>query len=120
MYTKLKAWQDSRVLAKQIYEITETFPKREHFGRAAQLRRAAVSIASNIAEGESRWSLRDQCRFYDVARGSLIETETQLILAADLGFTGQETVNAILRSTAEIGREINGLIRSARNRRSGI
>ena len=120
MYRNLKVWQDSRVLARRIYSIVAAFPSDEKYELSAQLRRAAVSVVSNIAEGESRQTHRDQCAFYYVARGSLVEVETQLILAADFGFVNIETVNAVLQATAEIGREINGLIRATRTRRSAI
>ena len=86
------------------------------FGLARQLRRAAVSVACNIAEGQGRWSFKDQCNFYYVARGSLLEAETQLIIAGDIGYIDQASLESALQISAEVGRELNGLINSNKNR----
>lgn len=85
-YRELVAWQVGFDLAKRIYRLTEGFPRAETFGLVAQLRRSAVSIPSNLAEGAGRSTKRDFAQFVSVARGSLNELETQYLLARDLGF----------------------------------
>lgn len=89
----LRAWQLGRMLVKHIYELTRTFPKEELYSLTSQLRRAAISVPSNIAEGYSRRGLGDYLNFVNIAIGSLAELETQLILAQDLGFCSAQAVN---------------------------
>ena len=95
MYTysfeKLAAWQRARKLNSDIYNITKTFPTDERFGLTSQLRRASVSVSSNIAEGSGRATLKDQAHFYRVAYGSLMEVLSQLYLCMDLGFLNEKT-----------------------------
>lgn len=119
-YWNLEAWQGARVLTKEVYEVTRGFPREEIYGLAAQMRRASISVASNIAEGEARWSFREQRNFYYVARGSLMELETQLVLSMDLQYIDPPTHARIMKRSSEVGRKLNGLIRSARNRKSEI
>jgi len=95
-----------------IYEVTGKFPAHEQFGLTSQLRHAAVSIPSNIAEGEGRRSSGDFGRFLMIAYGSLREVETQLLIASRLSYLSKDTVDPLLENTAEIGRLINGLKRS--------
>lgn len=85
-YTDLKFWQLSRTFCKDIYQTTNQFPESEKFGLVSQLRRAAVSVPSNIAEGASRNSNKDFNRFLMISLGSCYEIETQLLLSSDLGF----------------------------------
>ena len=85
-YRELHAWQVSFSLARQIYEVTATFPREEMFGLTSQLRRAAVSLPSNLAEGAGRASKKEFVQFVHIARGSLNEMETQLLLAQELGY----------------------------------
>ena len=113
-YRNLEVWKKARALAVAIYPATATFPKTETFGLVAQLRRAALSVVCNIAEGQGRWSHPDQCKFYYMSRGSLLEVETQILIASDLGYIDQKTVAPLLESAAEIGRMLNGLIASVR------
>jgi four helix bundle protein len=96
-------------LAKEIYRITKNFPTDERFGLIIQLRRAAVSIPSNIAEGQARYSQREFLRFLSNARGSLAEVETQLVLSAELGYVPESEMQNLTRKTAEVGRLLNGL-----------
>lgn len=110
-YRDLKIWQEGRYLVKSIYEVSAAFPKSEIYGLTSQLRRAAVSIPSNIAEGSAR-PTRDFIRFLGMAYGSLMELETQLFIAVDLHYTDQESLDLLLARTAQLGRQINGLIRS--------
>jgi four helix bundle protein len=99
-------------LVSKIYGITDLFPVKEQFGLSSQIRRAAVSIPSNIAEGHRRNSNKDFKNFLIIARGSLAEVETQLILAQDLNFITGEQIKESLQEVDEIGKMINGLINS--------
>ena len=111
-FKDLQVWQRSRQLVSTIYKLTDSFPVKEQFGLSSQLRRAAVSIPSNIAEGHRRNSNKEFQNFLSIARGSLAEVETQLILAQDLKFISEKGTDAPLHEIEEIGRMINGLINS--------
>lgn len=104
--------------ARQIYRDTASFPKHELYGLTAQLRRAAVSIASNIAEGQARFSKPEFRHFLRQSRGSLAEIETQLELARELGFLSKNASNELLRNASELGRMLNGLIKSLESDRN--
>lgn len=97
---------------KAIYEIISHFPKEELYGLSSQLKRSAISIPSNIAEGSSKRSTREFIRFLNISYGSLAEAETQLYLAIDLGFVSQEKVKPLFLEAEELGRMLNGLINS--------
>lgn len=86
-HQRLDAWQYAMLLVTQVYEVTAAFPDNERFGLVSQMRRAAISVPSNIAEGAARGSNADFIRFLHIARGSLSELDTQLLLAAQLNFT---------------------------------
>ena len=101
-YKELKFWQFSRTFCKDIYTITATFPSDEKFGLVSQLRRASVSVASNIAEGTSRKSTKDFSRFLTVALGSCYEIETQLIISNDLGFISNNENEILLEKLITI------------------
>ncbi len=107
----LKVWKDSRALVIHIYRATDHFPREERFGLAEQMRKAASSIPSNIAEGHGRWTRRDCRSFLFIARGSVYELDTQLYLAEDLGWISAEEAGALRDHTDEIARMLNGLIR---------
>lgn len=94
-YKDLQIWKNSRLLCKDIYELTTNFPEAEKYGLTSQLRRASVSVPSNIAEGSSRKSNVDFSRFLSIALGSCYEIETQLILSVDLGYVSEEKLQAI-------------------------
>ena len=94
-YKDLKFWQLSRVFCKEVYQITNQFPQSEKFGLVSQLRRASVSIPSNIAEGASRKSNKDFNRFLMIAFGSCYEIETQLLLSFDLGFINKQELEKL-------------------------
>ena len=115
-YTDLKVWQAGMNLADAVYAITDDFPKSETFGLTSQLRRAAVSIPSNIAEGWGRGHTKEYVQFLRYARGSLYEVETQLQIAARRGYATEAQVQAALRSTVEISRMLAGLTRALRAR----
>jgi four helix bundle protein len=111
-YRDLIAWQKGIELVAAIYRATQTFPKEEVYGLTSQLRRAAVSIPSNIAEGQGRKSKPEFRHFLHNAAGSLMEVETQLTIAAVLCYLSQDKEAALLQQTNELGRIINGLILS--------
>lgn len=110
-FEKLEVWQKSRVLVKEIYQQTQSFPSDEKFGLTNQMRRAIVSVSSNIAEGSTRHSNKDKARFYEIAFGSLIEVLNQL-LASDLDYLAQKKLNIIRPKIEETGRMLNALHKS--------
>src|SRR3990172_4088398 len=83
----LDAWKEAMALVKSVYQLTQIFPKEEIYGLTSQIRRAAVSVPSNLADGAARTGKSEFARFLSIARGSLSELETQLLIAADLGYT---------------------------------
>lgn len=115
-FRKLVAWQKAIILVKAIYQISASFPKEEVYGLTSQLKRAAVSIPSNIAEGSSRQSHVEFIRFINIARGSLAEVETQLEIAKELEFINLEELSALSLKTEEIGRLLSGLRSSLENK----
>lgn len=108
-FEKLTVWQDARLYVKFIYKLTSSFPKDELFAMTSQLRRAAVSITSNIAEGTSRISLKEQIRFMEIAYGSALETYCQLISAYDLHFITQEQLQEAKDYIYKISNKLNAL-----------
>lgn len=117
-YKDLVVWQKSMDLVTTAYRLTAKFPKDELFGLTSQARRAAVSIPSNIAEGQARLSEKEFRHFLGNARGSLMELETQLQVAENLGYLSHEETGSILQPCAEVGRVLNGLLASV-SRQSG-
>jgi len=113
-YTDLQVWQAAMDLAEDLYRITKGFPKEETYGLTVQLRRAAVSVPSNIAEGKGRASDKELCQFLCHSRGSLFEIEPQINLAQRLGYLDKEKADSILRKTARVGQLLNGLLRAFR------
>jgi four helix bundle protein len=111
-YKDLVAWQESMDLVTATYRSTSGFPKEEQFGLTSQLRRAAVSIPSNIAEGQGRLSEKEFRYFLGQARGSLMEVETQLQIAQNLGHLQTGQTMELLKTCAEVGRILNGLLAS--------
>lgn len=117
-YTDLVAWQRAMDLVMLVYEATEGFPPRERFGLTNQLRRAAVSVPSNIAEGRGRDTTRDFLRCLSIAFGSLQEVETQLFIAQRLDYLEQRFQPGLFELTNEVARLINGLRNSLSRRLS--
>ena len=113
-FRDLQVWQRTMQLARNIYRVTESFPRAEIFGLTNQLRRAAISIPGNIAESHGRLSDKSLAVFLGQARGSLNEVETQLELAASLGYLPEEALQQLLADCAEAGRMLNGLLNSVR------
>jgi four helix bundle protein len=111
-YQDLIAWQKAKALATQIYRASENFPRAETYGLTSQLRRAAVSVPSNIAEGRGRLTKGEFCHFLGQARGSLLELETQLAISVDLDFLREAEFKQLQESSSEVFRILNGLIES--------
>ena len=111
-YKDLVAWQKTTELVLSIYELTEKFPKQEIYGLTSQLRRAAVSVPSNIAEGQARYSKREFIHFLRNSMGSLAEIETQLVICERLKYIQAAQLAKSGKQCAEIGRIVNGLINS--------
>jgi len=118
-YQDLIAWQKAKQLATAIYRVTESFPKTEVYGLTSQLRRAAVSVPSNIAEGQGRLTKGEFCHFLGLARGSLLELETQLAIALDLGIVGEGEHKRLQEMSEEVCRILNGLIDSMQALKAG-
>ncbi|MGO9210104.1 MAG: four helix bundle protein [Terriglobales bacterium] len=111
-FKDLIAWQKAMDLVEQVYRLTEAFPARENYGLSNQLRRAAVSVASNIAEGQARYSKKDSRHFLRVAKGSLAEIETQALIARRLAYINQDSCERCIGHIKELGRILAGLISS--------
>jgi four helix bundle protein len=111
-YKDLLAWQQAMDLVTATYRSTSVFPADERFGLTSQLRRAAVSVPSNIAEGQGRLSEKEFRHFLGQARGSLMEVETQIQIAQNLGYLGAAKTTELLQGCAEVGRILNGLMAS--------
>lgn len=101
-YKEMKIWQKARKLVKEVYKISKKLPKEELYGLTSQIRRAVISVPANIAEGAGRGTDRDFCHFLDIARGSLFELDTLLILSSDLEYVSEEELNPVFESINEI------------------
>jgi len=118
-YRDLVVWQRAMDLVTATYRLTASFPRDEKYGLVQQLNRAAVSVPSNVAEGHGRDHLGDYLHHLSVANGSLMEVETQLMIAGRLGYVSREAEEGILGHAAEVGRMLSGLVRALRKRRRG-
>lgn len=112
-YEKIRVWQSSMDLVVSIYRVTQTFPQDERFGLVAQMRRASISVPSNIAEGYGRGSEADRLRFFYVARGSLLELETKLRIAARLNYPD---VRQLFPQTNRVFAQLSALISRLQDR----
>ncbi|MBU4332005.1 four helix bundle protein [Patescibacteria group bacterium] len=108
----LDAWQKARHLSVALYKVTRDFPKDERFGMIDQIRRAAVSVASNIAEGFGRYRFKDKLRFYYQSRGSLYEVQSLLIISMDLEYLSKEKYTELFIASNDVARLTWGLIKS--------
>lgn len=115
-HKELDVWKESVELATSIYNITGQFPKSEIYGLTAQMRRAAVSVPSNIAEGAARTSRREFVQFLRISGGSLSELDTQLVIASRLGYLSSEDCRALAAKMDSIAAKLAGLIASIRTR----
>lgn len=111
-YRELKVWQLGIEITSLLYELTDKFPQRELYGLTSQIRRAAVSVPSNIAEGHTRGQTKDLIRFLGISRGSIAELETQLIISERLGYITTEDLKRIMSILDEESRMLAGLRRS--------
>ncbi len=109
-YRDLTVWRKSMDLVVTSYRLVESFPKFENYGLGNQLRRAAVSVPANIAEGNGRRSSRTYLHHLSISYGSLMELETHLMIAGELGYISEPEIKEVLERTAEIGRMLNALI----------
>lgn len=114
-FRDLIVWQRAIKLCKEVYCLTSSFPSAEQFGLTNQLRRAAVSISSNIAEGYGRSTRGEYLQFLGHARGSICEVQTQLILSEELGFGSLESIHGAQESSAEVSRLLNALVRKLKD-----
>ncbi len=108
-FKDLIAWQRAMDLVESVYRASRAFPVDERYGLTVQIRRAAVSIPSNIAEGQGRSTARDFDRFLAIAYGSLLEVETQILIAERLGYLDEMSATPVLAIAGEVGRLVNGL-----------
>ncbi|MDP2239882.1 MAG: four helix bundle protein [Burkholderiales bacterium] len=106
----LEAWKAAMVLVKSIYETTRTFPREEIYGLTAQMQRAAISIPSNLAEGAARTGRKKFAQFLSIAKGSLSELETQLLISVELGYLDQK--HGVFQLVEEVSRLLSGLHRN--------
>jgi four helix bundle protein len=111
-YRDLIVWQKAMDLVERVYRSSRGFPKDELYGLSSQIRRAAVSVPSNIAEGQGRGGDAEMVRFPRIAHGSLRELETQALIAERLGYTDRNETDQLMEMASEVGRLLNGLIRS--------
>ena len=115
-YKDLKVWQKSYKLCLEVYRITAKFPKEEKYGLTSQIRRSAVSIASNIAEGNGRQTTKDYIRMPYISYGSVCELETQILLSGDLDLIEKGELATLKNDIAEIERMLKALIKSLENK----
>lgn len=113
-FTDLDAWKEAHKLVLMIYEVTKSFPREEIFGLVNQMRRCAVSITSNIAEGFGRQSFKEKIQFYFIARGSIIELQNQLLVARDVKYLPIADFQKIAGQTVKVHKIINGLIKKSK------
>lgn len=111
-YRDLIVWQKAIDFVSEVYTYTQSFPKEETYGLVSQLRRAAVSVPSNIAEGHARVSTGEFRQFLGHAMGSIVEIETQLLISERLDYLGSKDVGSLLARTDELGKMLNALLRS--------
>ena len=116
-YQDLQVWKEARTLASRIYRSTTHFPPQERYGLALQLRRAAVSIPSNIAEGNGSGFRAAYARHVAIAHGSLMELETQLLIASDLDYVTQDELEPLMKSSERIGVMLRSLLGALRRRK---
>lgn len=111
-HRELLVWQKAMRLVVAVYDLVRRLPKEENYGLSDQMRRAAISIPSNIAEGNARCSVKDMAHFFYIAQGSRAELETQLELCQLIGYLPQQELQSTFLQTQEVGRKLSGLIKS--------
>ncbi|MBI1902066.1 MAG: four helix bundle protein [Planctomycetia bacterium] len=118
-YRELIVWQKAMDLVESIYRTTKAYPREEIYGLTSQTRRSAVSVPSNIAEGQGRRTTNEFLKFLAIASGSLCELDTQILIAKRLQYIDANAADSILRLASEVGRLVSGLARSLRKKREG-
>lgn len=113
-FTKPEVWRRAYKLVLNIYKTTNDFPVKENYNLVSQMNRAAVSVASNIAEGYTKFSHKEKIRFYKIAQGSLVELQNQLIISLGLKYIKQDNFKVIILETTTVNKLLNGLIRGCR------
>jgi four helix bundle protein len=113
-HKKLKVWQEAIVLTEMVYKVTSSYPREEKFGLVSQMRRSAVSVASNIAEGAARYNNKEKIQFFLIARGSISELDTQLEICKRLNFLSPD--DSIFKKVEEVSVLLYGLIESRRRK----
>ena len=108
-FEKLNAWQEARKLVVSVYQLLDNFPKFEKYALCDQIRRAIVSVPSNLAEGSGRMSLKEQIHFIEISYGSLMEAYNQLIIANDLNYIDEPSLESLKPSIDTVARMLNGL-----------
>jgi four helix bundle protein len=108
-FENMKAWQEARKLVVEVYHLLDDFPKFENYALCDQIRRAIVSVPSNLAEGTGRTSAKEQLHFYEIAYGSLMEAYNQLIIASDLKYIGDNSLRELEPQIDVVARMLNGL-----------
>ena len=116
-FERLDVYQVARMYVKNIYLLSDRFPQKEDFALTSQIRRAAVSITSNIAEGTSRFSIKDKCHFIEIAYGSLMETYSQLQVAVDLSYIKQEDIVTLQPLVVELRNRLSALRKSYQDKK---
>lgn len=113
-FSDLKTWQEGHTLVLMVYKSTKSFPKEEIFGITSQMRRCAVSITSNVAEGFSRRNSKEKIQFYYISLGSITELQNQLVVCRDLNYLGNEDFKKIAEQTVLVQKLLNGLMKSSK------
>lgn len=113
-HKKLKAWEKGISVIKEVYRITESFPKAETFGLTSQIQRAAVSITANIAEGASRKSINDRKRFYEIARSSLVELDTHIVISIELNIIDRNNIKSLNAEVNEVFALLTAMINNTK------
>ena len=108
-FENMRAWQEARKLVGEVYRLLDIFPNFEKYALCDQIRRAIVSVPSNLAEGSGRMSIKEQLHFYEIAYGSLMEVYNQLIIATDLKYIDEDNLNGIRPQIDTVARLMNGL-----------
>ena len=114
-FTDLIVWKNGHNLVLQIYKLTKKFPKEEKYGLSDQIRRAAVSITSNIAEGFGRMKYNDKAHFYTMALGSIYEVQNQILISKDIGYVTKEECNLLMINSTNISKMCSGLIKKTKS-----
>jgi len=113
-FTQLNAWKEGHKLVLTLYKATKEFPKEEKYGLVDQIRRAAVSVVSNIAEGFSRESYKEKVQYYAMSKGSVTEIQSQLLIARDLQYMGKKEFDEVAEQTVVVHKILSGLIKKSK------